>query len=88
MALEVQAALQANDRRMEATVERLTRERDREIQRTERTLALEVRSVQDRFKFAAVLLPPILPLLLAVIVFARRRSLEKVGVPQARIRGA
>ena len=55
MALEIQAAMQANERQMTAVGERLARERDQEIQRTERSLALAIRSIQGRFKFAAVL---------------------------------
>ncbi|MHC5007912.1 MAG: Gldg family protein, partial [Planctomycetota bacterium] len=87
MALEVQAALQANERRLDAIVERLGRERDQQLQKTERALALEIRRVQDGFKFVAVAAPPILPLVLAVVVFGRRRRMEKIGVPQQRMRG-
>ena len=88
MALEIQAAMQANERQMTAVGERLARERDKEIQRTERSLALAIRSIQGRFKFAAILIPPILPIILAVIVYARRRRLESIGVPADRIRTA
>ncbi|MHC4349114.1 MAG: Gldg family protein, partial [Planctomycetota bacterium] len=86
MALEVQAAMQANERRLDAIVERLERQRDQQLQRTERELALEIQQVQGEYKFLAVLLPPIPPLVLAVIVFGWRRRLEKVGVPQQRMR--
>ncbi len=87
MALEVQAALQANERRLETIIERLERERDRQLQKTERDLALKIRQVQDEYKFLAVMVPPVPPLMLAVIVFGWRRRLEKVGVPQQRMRG-
>ncbi len=87
MALEVQAALQANERRMEAIVERLERDRDQQIQKRDRDLALKIRGIQDQYKFAAVLLPPIPPLVLAVIVYGKRRRRERVGVPLKRIRG-
>jgi len=86
MTLEVQAAVQTNDRQMQTITARLGRERDQEIQRTERSLALAIRRIQDRFKFAAVVLPPILPIVLAIVVYARRRRMERVGVPAARIR--
>ena len=86
MALEIQAAMQANEKRLDATIEKLERERDREVEKTQRTLALEVRRVQHQFKFMAVLLPPIPPLVLAVIVFGKRRRLERVGVPKQRMR--
>ena len=85
MVMEVQAAMQANERQMEATLERLERERDQEIQKTERSLALEIRTIQDRFKFAAVLIPPILPIVLAIVIYAWRRRLEKIGVPERRL---
>jgi len=86
MTLEVQAAIQTNDRQMQTISARLGRERDQEIQRTERSLALEIRRIQDGFKFAAVVIPPILPVVLAIVVYARRRRMERVGVPAARIR--
>ncbi len=88
MTLDVQSALRTNERQMQTITARLERERDIEIQRTERSLALEIRRIQDRFKFAAVLLPPILPIVLAIVVYARRRRVEKIGVPAARIRTA
>ncbi len=87
MALEVQAALQANERRMEAIVDRLERERDQQIQKRDRDLSLKIRKIQDRYKFAAVLLPPIPPLVLAFVVYGRRRRLERIGVSPKRIRG-
>jgi len=86
MTLEVQSAVATNERQMRTITARLERERDREIQRTERSLALEIRRIQDGFKFAAVVLPPILPIVLAIVVYARRRRMERVGVPAARIR--
>ena len=86
MTLEVQSAVQTNDRQMQTITARLARERDQEIQRTERRLALEIRRIQDGFKFAAVVFPPILPIVLAIAVYARRRRMERVGVPASRIR--
>ncbi|MEE8459742.1 MAG: hypothetical protein V3S08_07705, partial [Phycisphaerales bacterium] len=86
MTLEVQSVVQTNDRQMQAITARLARERDLEIQRTERSLALEIRRIQDGFKFAAVVLPPILPIVLAIVVYARRRRMERIGVPATRIR--
>ncbi len=86
MTLEVQSVVQTNDRQMQAITARLARERDLEIQRTERSLALEIRRIQDGFKFAAVVLPPILPIVLAIVVYTRRRRMERIGVPAARIR--
>ncbi len=87
MALEVQAKMQARDKRMQAATERLERERDDAVQRIERDLTMEIRRVQDRYKLAAVTLPPIPPLVVGVLVFARRRRIENVGTPQQRMRG-
>ncbi|MEE8155712.1 MAG: Gldg family protein [Phycisphaerales bacterium] len=87
MALEVQAKMQARNKRMQAATERLARERDDAIERIERDLTLEIRRVQDRYKLAAVTLPPIPPLLVGALVFARRRRIENVGTPQQRMRG-
>ena len=86
MTLEVQSAVATHDRQMQTIIARLERERDKEIQQTERSLALEIRRIQDGFKFAAVALPPILPIVLAIVVYTRRRRMERVGVPAARIR--
>jgi ABC-2 type transport system permease protein len=87
MALEIQAAMQANERRLEAIIERLERDRDRRLAATERQLAVEIQRIQKGYKFTAVALPPIPPLVLAVVVFGRRRRLEKIGVPKLRMRG-
>ena len=52
----------------------LRQERDREIEKIERNLALEIRRTQDWYKLWAVLIPPIPPLLLAFFVFFHRRQ--------------
>ena len=87
MALEVQAKMQARNKRMQAATERLERERDDALERIERDLTMEIRRVQDRYKLAAVTLPPIPPLVVGALVFARRRRIENIGTPQQRMRG-
>jgi ABC-2 type transport system permease protein len=42
--------------------------------------------VQDTYKMWAVLLPPIPPLMLAVIVFFTRRVREREGIARSRLR--
>ena len=88
MSLEVQAKMQARNKRMQAATERLERKRDDEVERIERDLTLEIRRVQHRYKLAAVTLPPIPPLVVGALVFARRRRIENVGTPQKRMRGS
>ena len=87
MALEVQAKMQARNKRIQASTERLEREREDAVERIERDLTMEIRRVQHRYKLAAVTLPPIPPLIVGALVFARRRRIENVGTPQQRMRG-
>ena len=49
-------------------------------------LELAVRKVQDDYKLWAVLLPPIPPLIVALVVFFNRRASEREGVNKARLR--
>jgi len=49
-------------------------------------LALKVRQVQDQYKLWAILLPPIPPLVVAIIVFMTRRAREREGVARSRLR--
>ncbi len=86
MLLEVQAAAEANERKLQSITANLQRERDRAVEKTETRLAQELRRIQGQYKFTAVLLPPIPPLVLAVGVFAYRRRLERVGAAARRSR--
>ena len=72
--------------RLDRRIERLDRERDEEIQRIDGDLVREIRKVQDGYKMRAVLLPPIPPLMLAVLVFLIRRYKEREGVSRSRLR--
>ncbi|MHC4416279.1 MAG: Gldg family protein [Planctomycetota bacterium] len=86
MVLEIATAQRVGQQRLETAVERLEQERDRQVAKIERDLALEVRRVEHTYKLMAVALPPIPPLAVAVVVFFRRRRLERIGVPKARLR--
>jgi len=65
--------------------ESLKRERDEQIKRNNEDLALRTRVIQVQYKAAAILLPPLLPLMLAVAVFFWRRSRESEGVSPRRM---
>ncbi len=52
----------------------------------ERRQDREIRQVQDTYKLAAVALPPIPPLIIALIVFLMRRARELQGVNTRRLR--
>lgn len=83
---EVSMAQQAGQNRLNTAIEQFEKERDRELEKIERRLALEVRQVQNKYKLAAVIFPAIPPLLVGAFVFQRRRRMEKIGVPKARMR--
>jgi ABC-2 type transport system permease protein len=62
------------------------KERNKKVKQSERELAANIRSVQDRYKLLAVLLPPILPILLAFFVYFHRRKAEQEGTDARRLR--
>jgi ABC-2 type transport system permease protein len=72
--------------KLEQKTGQLMQERDRKIDEIEDDRARYERQDQDRFKLMAVLLPPILPLLLAVVVAFTRRAREREGVARSRLR--
>ena len=45
---------------------------------------LEIQDIQRKFKLAAVIIPPIPPLVIGLIVFTRRRLKERQGIAKAR----
>ncbi|RLS34461.1 MAG: ABC transporter permease [Planctomycetota bacterium] len=73
-------------RRLDTKIEQLKRKRDVEVEAVERQLGAKVRQEQDRQKWLAVLLPPIPPLVVAFLVFFRRRAQEREGVAKTRLR--
>ena len=72
--------------RMNERISQLKQEQDQERKRIEREEAAQIRAVQDRYKFWAVALPPIPPLVVAVVVFFTRRVREREGVAKSRLR--
>ncbi|MCA9258290.1 MAG: hypothetical protein KDA61_03770, partial [Planctomycetales bacterium] len=67
-------------------VSQLETQREREIKRIKYEKEQKIRSVQDFYKLCSILLPPTLPLLLAVLVYFRRREAERQGVARERLR--
>jgi len=55
-----------------------------EKRQTNLTAELEIQKIQQLFKLCAVVIPPVPPLILGVIVFFRRRLLEREGISKAR----
>ena len=64
--------------------EEMTNERNEMIRATRLTAELTIQEIQRRYKLAAVLIPPLPPLVLGLIVFTRRRLREREGISKAR----
>jgi ABC-2 type transport system permease protein len=86
MAIEVGMMQRTLDQQREAKLEQLRREKEREFNRIETELASKVNNVQFWYKLWAVLLPPILPLIVALVVLITRRAREREGVEKSRLR--
>ncbi len=74
------------NRRLEIQKQRLEREREREIKRIQRDVDLEIQRMQFKYKFWAVAIPWILPFLVGLVVFVRRRLREREGIEKSRLR--
>ena len=59
-------------------------ERSEKKRRIDLDAELEIQEIQRQFKLAAVILPPIPPMLVGLIVFTRRRLREREGISKAR----
>jgi ABC-2 type transport system permease protein len=86
MAIQVGMMQRKLEQERESKLEHLRQEREKQIKASERKLDSRVRRVQFWYKLWAVLLPPILPLVVALIVLIQRRSREREGVAQSRLR--
>ena len=75
-----------SERERDVKIARLEKLRDKQVKQSDRELAAEIQGVQNFYKFCAVILPPILPILLAFFVFFHRRRAEQEGVDTRRLR--
>ncbi len=71
---------------LEVALQRLKDKQNQDIKQSQNALQATVSRVQDDYKLWAVLLPPIPPLIVALIVFFNRRANEREGVSKARLR--
>lgn len=74
------------NQKLEVMRERLQRDRDDSIERIRRETDLEILKIQNRFKFWAVAIPPIPPMIVGLVVFVVRRLREREGVAKSRLR--
>ncbi len=79
-------AQQEGQRRLDTKLSTLKKQNEREINAIETQLRNQVDGVRNWYKLWAVLLPPILPLAVAVGVLITRRSREREGVSRSRLR--
>ncbi|MEZ6096514.1 MAG: Gldg family protein [Pirellulaceae bacterium] len=70
--------------RMQGKFEELNNARKEKERSIELAAELKIQEIQRKFKLMAVLIPPIPPLLVGLIVFTRRRLLEREGISKAR----
>ncbi|MDA0657235.1 MAG: Gldg family protein [Planctomycetota bacterium] len=84
--IDMAIAKKLAEERLTSRVKELTQERDRKLKTIERDLDRRISKVQNSYKLWAAFLPVIPPLLVGLIVYARRASLEKEGVSRERLR--
>jgi len=77
---------QVAEQRKRDKLTQIRAELQREVGAIQRNLDMQVRQVQNNCKFWAVALPPIPPLIVALVVFVRRRLREREGVASTRLR--
>ena len=86
MSGELMMTLTNEQQKLKRNLENLARERDQKIDDQERDKEHQIHIVQTKYKLAAVFLPPILPLVVAMGVFFYRRNREREGVARSRLR--
>ena len=74
------------EKRLNRRLEEQQQQVRQEIEQIQTRQQVELRRVQDRYKMAAVLLPPVPPLAVAIGVFFVRRMREREGVARSRLR--
>ncbi len=68
----------------QAQMEQMNIELQEQLRQLRLDAELEIQQTQRNFKLAAVIIPPIPPLLMGLIVWTRRRLLEREGISKAR----
>lgn len=73
-----------SEQKMAALKKTIVTERSKKLDELRRQGELAIASIQNRYKLAALLIPPIPPLLIGIIVFAWRRLQEREGISKTR----
>src|SRR6185436_20182889 len=74
------------ERAADVTKARLKRELELKMAKIERDRDRQIQQIQNDYKLQATVFPPILPLLVGLVVWARRRIREREGVSRTRMR--
>ena len=74
------------NRQLTVKKEKFQRQRDEKIERIQKNVDREIMGIKNWYKFWAVIVPPIPPLLVGLVVFVRRRLREREGVAKSRLR--
>lgn len=83
---EQSIALQAGMARVEKLKQDKRKELNQNLKRIDSELNKQVTSVQNWYKFWAVVLPPSLPLMVGLLVYFNRRAKEREGVASTRLK--
>lgn len=84
--IKLMMATANEEQKLNRKLEQNARERDKQINAVEREKEDRIAGVQATYKLSALLLPPILPLVVAFGVFLYRRGRESEGVSRKRLR--
>jgi ABC-2 type transport system permease protein len=74
------------ERKLSVKMAQLKRERDKNIAASEREADQAVQKIQNFYKFWAVVLPSVPPLLIGIVVFVSRRLREREGISKSRLK--
>ncbi|MCR9164133.1 MAG: Gldg family protein [Nannocystaceae bacterium] len=84
----LKSAEETENRRLAAKTDKIEREKQRAIAKTETEHRRSVDEIQNRIRIWSLLLPPIPALLMGIFIFMRKRLRERDNIPAARRSGA
>ncbi|MEI8213428.1 MAG: Gldg family protein [Planctomycetota bacterium] len=73
-------------KKLEIEREKLKRERDRNVRDARRKADEAIDDIQNRYKWLAVFIPPIPPLIVGIVVMVSRRLREREGIAKNRLK--
>jgi ABC-2 type transport system permease protein len=85
-AMQLAMTQRTAERAADVTKARLGRKRDLALAKIERDRDRQIQQIQNEFKLQATIFPPILPLLVGLVVWARLRIREREGVSKTRMK--